>query len=60
MMLANIWQSKISKSDKQKLLGVNIDKHYKFEKLFVNQCKEAGQKLSVFAVVCNILNQKCS
>ena len=55
-----IWQSKISKSDKQKLLGVNIDKHYKFEKLFVNQCKEAGQKLSVFAVVCNILNQKCS
>ena len=59
MMLANIWQSKISKSDKQKLLGVNIDKH-KFEKLFVNQCKKAGQKLSVFAVVCKILNQKCS
>ena len=59
MMLANIWQSKISKSDKQKLLGVNIGKH-KFEKLFVNQCKKAGQKLSVFAVVCNILNQKRS
>ena len=35
-----------------------MDKHLKFEEQIVNQCKKAGQKLSAFARVCNILNQE--
>ena len=41
------------------VLGVTINKHLKFEEYIVKQCKKAGQKLSVLARVCNILNQEC-
>ena len=58
MMFANIAQSRIWESDKQKLLGVNIDKHLTFDKLFIKLCKKARQKLSALARSCNILNQK--
>ena len=57
MMFAKIGQSRIWESEKQKLLGVTIDKHLKFEEYIVKQCKKAGQKLSALARVCNILNQ---
>ena len=57
-MFAKIGQSRIWESEKQKLLGVTIDKHLKFEKHIVKQCKKAGQKLSVLARVCNILDQE--
>ena len=58
MMFANIEQSRIWESEKQKLLGVTFDKHLKFEEHMVKQCKKAGQKPSALARVCNILNQK--
>ena len=58
MMFAKIEQSRIWESEKQKSLGVTIDKHLKFEEHIVKQCKEAGQKLSALARVCNTLNQE--
>ena len=57
MMFANIWQSKVWESEKQKLLGVTIDKHFKFEEHIVKECKKTEQKHSALARVCNILNQ---
>ena len=57
-MFVRIGQSRIWESEKQKLLGVTIDKHLKFEEHIVLQCKKAGQKLSALARVCNILNQE--
>ena len=58
MMFTKLGQSRIWESEKQKLLGVTIDKHLKFEEHIVKQCKKAGQKLSALARVCNILNQE--
>ena len=58
MIFVNIGQIRIWESEKQKLLGVTIDKHLKFEEHIVKQCKKAGQKLSALARVCNVLNQK--
>ena len=46
MIFAKIGQSRILENEKQKLLGVTIDKHVKFEEHIVKQCKKAGQKLS--------------
>ena len=46
MMFAKIGQSRILENEKQKLLGVTIDKYFKFEEHIVKQCKKAGQKLS--------------
>ena len=43
MTFAKIGQSRIW--EKQKLLGVTVDKHLKFEEHIVQQCKKAGQKL---------------
>ena len=57
-MFAKIRQSRIWESEKQKLLGLTIDKHLRFEEHIVKQCKKAGQKLSALARVCNILNQE--
>ena len=58
MIFAKAGQRRIWESEKQKLLGVTIDKHLKFEEHIVKQCKKAGQKRSALARVCNILNQK--
>ena len=58
MMFANIGQSRILESEKQKFLGVTIDKHLKIEDHIIKQCKKAGQKRSALAKVCNILNQE--
>ena len=58
MMFAKIGQSRIWESEKQKLLGVTIVKHLKFEEHIVKQCKKVGQKLSALARVCNFLNQE--
>ena len=40
-MFAKIGQSRIWESEKQKLLGVTIGKHLKFEEHIVKQCKKA-------------------
>ena len=58
MMFANTGQSRIWKSEKQKLLGVTIDKNLKFQEHIVKQCQKPEQKLSTLARVCKILNQK--
>ena len=58
MMFANTGQSRIWESEKQKLLGVNIKKHLKFEEHIVKQCKKTGQNVSTLARVCNILNEE--
>ena len=42
LMFANIGQSRIWESEKQKLLGATIDKHLKFEDHTVKQCKKAA------------------
>ena len=60
MMFAKIGPSTIWKSEIQKLLGVTIDKHFKFEEHIVKQCKKSGQKLIALARVCNILNMEHS
>ena len=56
MLFAKIGRSRIWQSEKQKLLGVTIDKYIKSEKHIVKQCKKAGQKLSTLTRACNILN----
>ena len=42
---ANISNYKIINSDKEKLLGVTIDNHLKFESHIKNLCSKASQKL---------------
>ena len=49
MMFAKSEQSRIWESEKQKLLGVTIKKHLKFEEHIVKQCKKAGEKASSFS-----------
>ena len=58
MMFAKIGQSRIWEREEQKLSGVTVEKHLKFEGHIVKQCKKAGEKLSALARVCNILNQE--
>ena len=49
VMFANIGQSRIWDSEKQKLLGVTIDKHLKFEEHVLSQYRKTGQKLRALA-----------
>ena len=71
MMFAKIGQSRIWENEKQKLIGVTIDKHLKFKEHIVKQCKHlkfkehivkqgktAGQKLCALIRVYKILNQE--
>ena len=46
---AKIGDSRIWESNKQKLLGVHIDKRLSFDEHVSNLCKKAGRKLSVLA-----------
>ena len=48
-ILAKIGDSKIWESDKQKLLGVHIDRTLSFDEHASNLCKKAGRKLPVLA-----------
>ena len=60
----NIWarigQTKIWKSRKQKLLGVEIDSNLNFDLYVSSLCKKAGKKLSVLARLSSFmsLNQR--
>ena len=45
MRFAKIGQRRIRESEKQTLLGINIDKHLKFQENIVKQYKKAGQKV---------------
>ena len=48
---ANISNYTIINSDKEKLLGVTIDKHLKFESHIKNLCSKASQKLCALSRV---------
>ena len=45
-MWANIGYCKIWKSNGQNLLGVVIERHFKFSHYIFNMCRKAGRKLS--------------
>ena len=46
---AKIGDTRIWESNKQKLLGVHIDRTLSFQEHFSNLCKKAGRKLFVLA-----------
>ena len=52
---AEIGQTKIWESKKQKLLGVVIDRQLNFDEYLISLCKKAGKKLSALARLANIL-----
>ena len=57
-IFANIGQSLIWESPKEKLLRFDIDKDLKFNEYVLSLCKKAGQKLSVLKRICNYMNFK--
>ena len=52
---AKIVETKIWESNKQKLLGVVIDRNLNFDKYVFDLCKKAGWKLSVLARLSNYM-----
>ena len=56
MIWANIGQTKIWESRKQKLLGIIIDRNLRFDEYVLNQCKKAGRKLSVLIRICKFMS----
>ena len=55
---ANIGNAKIWESDKQKLLGLNIDRNLNFNEHVSSLCRKAGNKLSVLARLPNFMSFK--
>ena len=55
---ANIGNAKIWESDKQKLLGLNIDRNLNFNEHVSSLCRKAGNKLSVLARLSNFMSFK--
>ena len=51
-----IGETKIWESNKQKLLGVVIDRNLNFDKYVFDLCKKAGRKLSVLARLSNYMS----
>ena len=47
-MFANIGESRIWEKGQQKLLGVTIDKNFKFKEHILNKCKKNRQKTKCF------------
>ena len=56
MIWANIGQTKIWESRKQKLLGIIIDRNLRFDEYVLNQCKKAGRKLSALTSICKFMS----
>ena len=56
----SIWEkfgnAKFWESNKQKLLGVYIDRTLSFDEHVLNLCKKAGRKLSVIAQLSSYMN----
>ena len=52
---ANIGKTKIWESEKQKRLGVEIDRTLNFDEYIASLCKKAGNKLSVLARLSNFM-----
>ena len=55
LLWANIGRSKIWESEKQKLLGIVIDRNLRFDEYFLPQCKKASRKLSVLVRICKFM-----
>ena len=53
---AKIGETKIWKSNKQKLLSVVIDRNLNFDEYVFDLCKKAGRKLSVLARLSNYMS----
>ena len=51
-----ISETKIWESNKQKLLGVVIDRNLNFDEYVFDLCKKAGRKLSVLARLSNYMS----
>ena len=49
LLWANIGRSKTWENEKQKLLGIVIDRNLRFDEYILPKCKKAGRKLSVLA-----------
>ena len=47
LLWANIGRSKTWENEKQKLLGIVIDRNLRFDEYILPKCKKAGRKLSV-------------
>ena len=47
LLWANIGRSKIWQSEKQKLLGIVVDRNLRFDEYILSRCKKAGRKLTV-------------
>ena len=55
MIWANIGQTKIWESRKQKLLGIIIDRDLRFDEYVLNQCRKVGRKLSALTRICKFM-----
>ena len=55
LLYANIERSKIRESEKQKLLGILIERNLRFDEYILSQCKRAGTKLSVLVRICKFM-----
>ena len=57
LLWANISRSKLWESEKQKLLGIVIDRNLCFDE-YMSQCKKAGRKLSVLVRICKVMTNE--
>ena len=55
---ANIGNEKIWESNKQKLLGLDIDRNLNFDEHISSLCRKEGNKLSLLARVSNFMRFK--
>ena len=60
MLWPNIRRSKIWESEKQKPLGIVIDRNLHSDEYILTQCKKAGRKLNVLVRIwkCMIIERK--
>ena len=56
MIWANIGQTKIWESKKQRLSGIIIDRILRFDEYVLNQCKKVGRKLSALTRICKFMS----
>ena len=55
LLRGNIERGKIWESEKQKLLGIVIDRDLRFYEYIFSQCKKAGRKLSLPIKICKFM-----
>ena len=56
MIRANIGQTKIWESKKQRLSGIIIDRILRFDEYVLNQCKKVGRNLSALTRICKFMS----